>query len=54
MPNDAKNASLRKQLQFTVLMSRAITIRIDDADHAALARQADELRIRPGTRMLGS
>jgi molybdopterin biosynthesis enzyme len=30
-------------------MTRAVTIRLDDADHAALAKQADELRIRPGT-----
>lgn len=30
-------------------MMRAITIRLDEADHAALARQADQLRVRPGT-----
>jgi hypothetical protein len=30
-------------------MTRAVTIRLDDADHAALARQAEELRVRPGT-----
>lgn len=30
-------------------MTRAITVRIDDADHAALEKQADQLRIRPGT-----
>ncbi|MGL5912102.1 MAG: hypothetical protein ACRCZP_19015, partial [Phycicoccus sp.] len=26
-----------------------ITVRLDDADHAALARQADHLRVSPGT-----
>lgn len=30
-------------------MSRAITVRLDDADHAALEKQAEQLRIRPGT-----
>lgn len=30
-------------------MTRAITVRLDEADHAALARQADQLRVRPGT-----
>lgn len=30
-------------------MTRAITVRLDEADHAALENQADELRIRPGT-----
>jgi hypothetical protein len=30
-------------------MTRAITVRIDDADHAALEAQADQLQIRPGT-----
>lgn len=30
-------------------MTRAITVRLDDADHAALERQADQLRVRPGT-----
>jgi hypothetical protein len=30
-------------------MSRAITVRLDDADHAALQRQADLLQMRPGT-----
>jgi hypothetical protein len=30
-------------------MTRAITVRLDDADHAALARQADQLRVQPGT-----
>lgn len=30
-------------------MTKAITLRLDDADHAALERQADELRVRPGT-----
>lgn len=32
-----------------VPMTRAITVRLDEADHAALARQADQLRVRPGT-----
>jgi len=30
-------------------MTRAITVRLDDADHAALEKQAEELRVRPGT-----
>ena len=30
-------------------MTRAITVRLDEADHAALQRQADQLRLRPGT-----
>jgi hypothetical protein len=30
-------------------MTRAITVRLDEADHTALVRQADQLRVRPGT-----
>lgn len=30
-------------------MTRAITVRLDEADHAALQKQADQLRVRPGT-----
>jgi hypothetical protein len=30
-------------------MTKAITVRLDEADHAALAKQAEQLRIRPGT-----
>jgi hypothetical protein len=30
-------------------MSRAITVRLDEADHAALTRQAEQLRVQPGT-----
>lgn len=30
-------------------MTRAITVRLDDDDHAALARQAAQLRVQPGT-----
>lgn len=30
-------------------MTRAITVRLDEADHAALERQAGQLQIRPGT-----
>lgn len=30
-------------------MTRAITLRLDDADHAALERRAQQLRVRPGT-----
>lgn len=30
-------------------MTKAITVRLDDSDHAALTRQADQLRISPGT-----
>ena len=30
-------------------MTRAITLRLDEADHAALEKQAEQLRIRPGT-----
>jgi len=30
-------------------MTKAITLRLDEADHAALARQADQLRVSAGT-----
>lgn len=30
-------------------VTKAITVRLDEADHAALERQAEQLRIRPGT-----
>lgn len=30
-------------------MSRAVTVRLDEADHAALELQADQLQVRPGT-----
>ena len=30
-------------------VTRAITVRLDEADHAALQMQADQLRLRPGT-----
>ncbi|MGH3916276.1 MAG: hypothetical protein ACRDTC_23140 [Pseudonocardiaceae bacterium] len=30
-------------------MTKAITVRLDEADHAALTRQADQLGVRPGT-----
>lgn len=30
-------------------MTRAVTLRLDEADHAALYRQAERLRVRPGT-----
>lgn len=30
-------------------MTRAITVRLDEADHAALVKQAHHLRVRPGT-----
>jgi endonuclease III len=30
-------------------MTRAITVRLDDADHAALERRAEQLQVRPGT-----
>ncbi len=30
-------------------MTKAITVRLDDGDHAALARQAEQLRVAPGT-----
>ncbi len=31
------------------MMSKAITVRLDESDHAALQQQARQLRIRPGT-----
>jgi len=31
------------------IMTKAVTVRLDDADHAALEKQARELRVRPGT-----
>lgn len=30
-------------------MTKAVTLRLDEVDHAALTRQAEQLRIRPGT-----
>lgn len=30
-------------------MTRAVTVRLDEADHAALEKQAEQLRVRPGT-----
>ncbi|MGH3500216.1 MAG: hypothetical protein ACRDQA_04840 [Nocardioidaceae bacterium] len=30
-------------------MTKAITVRLDEADHASLAKQADQLRVNPGT-----
>lgn len=30
-------------------MTRAVTVRLDEEDHAALEKQADQLRVRPGT-----
>ncbi|MBA3620190.1 MAG: hypothetical protein H0W56_11495 [Acidothermales bacterium] len=30
-------------------MTKAITVRLDEADHAALERQAGKLKLRPGT-----
>lgn len=31
------------------VMTKAITVRLDEADHVALHRQAERLRLRPGT-----
>jgi len=44
-----RNASVRIIRTTLVAVTRAITVRLDDADHAALEKQADQLRIRPGT-----
>ncbi|MGH9103157.1 MAG: hypothetical protein ACRDYD_09295 [Acidimicrobiales bacterium] len=30
-------------------MTKAITVRLDETDHEALARQAEQLRVSPGT-----
>jgi hypothetical protein len=30
-------------------MTKAITVRLDETDHAALVRQAGELKVQPGT-----
>ncbi len=30
-------------------MTKAITVRLDERDHEALTRQADQLRVSPGT-----
>jgi hypothetical protein len=30
-------------------MTKAVTVRLDEADHAALEKQADQLQVRPGT-----
>lgn len=37
------------QTSWTDSMTRAVTVRLDEADHAALEKQADQLRVRPGT-----
>jgi hypothetical protein len=42
-------ASLRITSAIVDSVTKAITVRLDDGDHAALARQADALRVRPGT-----
>ena len=44
-----RNASLCIVVRQAGSMTRAVTIRLDEADHAALAQQAEELRVRPGT-----
>lgn len=30
-------------------MTKAMTLRLDEADHAALVQQADQLKVQPGT-----
>ena len=30
-------------------MTKAVTVRLDEADHVALHRQAEQLQVRPGT-----
>jgi len=32
-----------------VIMAKAVTVRLDEADHIALHRQAERLQVRPGT-----
>lgn len=43
------SASIRIFRWYAGSMTKAITVRLDEADHAALARQADQLRVSPGT-----
>ena len=45
---DAKRAVLPHSA-IIAPMSRAVTVRLDEADHMALEKQANELRVRPGT-----
>ena len=46
--DDAIRCALHR-IRYTWGMTRAVTVRLDDADHAALEKQANELRVRPGT-----
>jgi hypothetical protein len=46
--HDAKRIALNVCARLTS-MTKAITVRLDEADHAALKKQAEQLRIRPGT-----
>ncbi|MGI9157655.1 MAG: hypothetical protein ACR2FG_13655 [Marmoricola sp.] len=44
-----RNASLLIGCAKLTVMTRAVTVRLDEADHAALQEQAEQLRVRPGT-----
>jgi hypothetical protein len=44
-----RSASFCISVSILCAMAKAITLRLDEADHEALTRQADELRVRPGT-----
>jgi hypothetical protein len=44
-----RNASICITPGRLLAMTRAVTVRLDEADHAALEKQADQLRVRPGT-----
>lgn len=46
---DAKRIVLHRTEAKLVVMTKAVTVRLDDADHAALEKQASQLRVRPGT-----
>lgn len=44
-----RSASICISAKYRGSMTKAITVRLDEADHAALARQADQLQVSPGT-----
>ena len=48
-PGDDAVCILSHRIGYDGGMTKAITVRLDEADAAALARQAEQLRISPGT-----
>lgn len=48
LSNDARRIIMHRNA-YHGDMTKAITVRLDDSDHAELVRQADALRVQPGT-----